>query len=87
MISIGAVIQVNRNAKLKQCKLDARREQWLAQGETSVDKFLPNYNRFLANKDVLNKISHEVRLSLKRLNFVFFPVNEYHRATIMDFSR
>lgn len=25
-------IQANRSAKLKQCKLDARREQWLSQG-------------------------------------------------------
>jgi hypothetical protein len=27
-------LQVHRAAKLKQCKLDARREQWLAQGSS-----------------------------------------------------
>lgn len=28
----GIAAQTNRSAKLKQCKLDARREQWLSQG-------------------------------------------------------
>lgn len=32
------VLQVNRSAtaKLKQCKLDARREQWLSQGSQGI---------------------------------------------------
>lgn len=30
------VVQGNRAAKLKQCKLDARREQWLSQGSQGI---------------------------------------------------
>lgn len=30
------VVQGNRSAKLKQCKLDARREQWLSQGSQGI---------------------------------------------------
>lgn len=32
--------QANRSAKLKQCKLDARREQWLSQGISKISPFL-----------------------------------------------
>ena len=33
---LGYSVQVNRSAKLKQCKLDARREQWLSQGSQGM---------------------------------------------------
>lgn len=36
---------MNRSAKLKQCKLDARREQWLSQGISKISPFLSmDYN-------------------------------------------
>lgn len=37
------IFQANRSAKLKQCKLDARREQWLSQGTLTI-----SYSLYLA---------------------------------------
>jgi hypothetical protein len=50
--------QVNRTAKLKQCKLDARREQWLSKGSQGVflhPLCLNNILQFLDVKFLHNK--------------------------------
>ncbi|XP_038725331.1 uncharacterized protein LOC120016567 [Tripterygium wilfordii] len=41
----GKKKRANRNAKLKQCKLDARREQWLSQGSVKYKGFKDGTNR------------------------------------------
>jgi hypothetical protein len=81
-------IQVNRTAKLKQCKLDVRREQWLSQrsqGESLLWTHMmtlhmligvrsTEFQRLLKNQSVLHALQLMSPVEIRSIQFSFLAV-------------